>query len=130
MLKTIKKKAKKLINYFNREKRFAELLAAEGWRKTSEFQFEFAGNYRFEKGDYILYHKVGQATELFYQFKKIKEYKQYLTQRDIGRIFYLTNTQTIKSQQSLLDEILARLDNNLDIQPNSELHKRLKAVNK
>jgi hypothetical protein len=130
MLKTIKKKVQKLINYYNREKRFVELLAAEGWRKTSELQFEFAGNYRFEKGDYILHHQVGQKTELFYQYKKIEEYKQYLTQRDIGRIFYLTNTQTIKSQQSLLVEILDILDNDREIQPHSELHKRLKAINK
>lgn len=127
MLKKIAQKARKLINYFKREKQFEKLLYQEGWRKTSEMEFEFRGYYRFEKGDFILTHNMDKNIELFFQYEKIAQYKQYLTKRDIGQIFYKTNTLKIKSQNEILIQILNVLDKGSPIFPKDDIHIMIKS---
>lgn len=126
MLKKIRQKAKRLINYLNREKQFEKILLEEGWQKTSETLFEFDGYYRFEKENFILTHNIVMNVELYHNYEKIAEYKQYLTKRDINQIIQKTNSLKIKSQKDVLKELSSSLDNGVIIFPNSELHKLIK----
>lgn len=126
MLATIKKKAKTLINYLRREKKFEEKLIAEGWQDRSETEFSFRGYYKFQKGDYVLVHNPDKELMLYYKYECIAKFKQYLTAKDITKICYITQVNAIQRQYLTLSSLVGMLDKGIIIQPNSKLHETLK----